>query len=95
MTKHTIDVDTRYGIGPISDVYGHPTVTTFNQPDEEGLPDQQFLACLDCGYVTDDVRKFNHTDCTPFFDPDNPSPINRSWRAAIREDGYPDHPHLG
>lgn len=94
MTKHTIDIDRRYGIGPMADVYGHPAVTTFNLEDDEGMPDQQLLACLDCGYVTNDVRKLQHNDCEPFFSPNNTAPINRSWRAAIREDGYPTHPHL-
>jgi hypothetical protein len=70
----TIDVgvDRHYGVGPYTDVYDHGPVTVFVDDPEDG---HLFAACLDCGYVADDIRRFAHEDCSR-----DANRINQTWR---------------
>lgn len=83
-----VDVDDHWGVGPHS-MYEHGPVLIFVPPgdrerersEQEGL---RFAACLDCGYVTDDVRRYSFVECDR-----STNPINQTMRELIDDDGYP------
>jgi len=76
VTRSTdIVVDGHYGIGPYTDVYGHGPVTGFVEPDSEGW---RFVACLDCGAVTDDIRRLIDVECDR-----SSNHIAQTWRERI------------
>lgn len=72
-----LDVDQHYGIGPYQNVYGHGPVTMVSDPVEHKA---LLYLCLDCGYVTDDIRTLLHAEC----DLDE-NAINQSWRDYFDE----------
>jgi hypothetical protein len=77
-----IPVDEHYGVGPYTDVYDHGPVTIFVPPNQDGF---LFAACLDCGYVTEDIRTFLHEDCSR-----EHNKINQTWRERLDKKGFPD-----
>lgn len=72
--KVEIPVDAHYAVGP-HEAYGHEMATIFTAPDEDGIT---FVACLDCGYVVDDIRLLAHEDCRR-----DSNPINTTWSEAL------------
>lgn len=84
-----IPVDDFWGIGPWPDAYDHGPVVLFVPPGESERPRSEkegfrFAACLDCGYVTDDIRRFLHTECDR-----STNQINQTMRELIEDDGFP------
>lgn len=75
--------DGHYGVGPYTDVYGHGAVTVLNEEDDDGMPVTVLVVCLDCGYVTGDIRRLLHEDC----DRAQNAPINPPWRERVADEG--------
>lgn len=74
-----IECDTHYGVGPYS-VDGH-AVSLHVPPDQDGF---QFAVCLDCGYLTDDIRQYAARGCDP-----DANDIPETWRERIDAEGLP------
>lgn len=68
-----LDVDRHYGVGPYTGVYDHDTTVMLSGDDGAAV----VYACLECGYVTDDVRRFLHEDCSR-----DANPINATFGEA-------------
>lgn len=80
--KMEMETDLHVGAGPVTNVYGHGPVTLVNRPKPNGDMEMEFAVCLDCGYLSHDLRQFMFEDC------DRPkNPINQTWRERLEEDG--------
>lgn len=84
---YEIEVNRHLPVGPYTDVYGHMAVTLIGPSPADDDDSGSLVVCLDCGYVTDDIRQLAHEDCEP-----ERNGITQSWRERIEADGFPDPP---
>lgn len=80
--EYTFPINQHVPVGPLTDMYGHGPVTILGGGKEM---DAVLYACLDCGYITHDNRRFMYEDCERA---DNP--INTTWRERLDDSGYPE-----
>lgn len=77
-----IDLDRgHHGIGPYPNVGRHGPLTLITEDPKEGY---DAIICLDCGYVTDDMRRFHVTDCER-----SKNRINQTWREYLDDEDFP------
>lgn len=73
---YELEIDTRHGVGPTTDVYHHGPVLSFM----EGLH-----VCLRCGYTADNPRLFLHEECERDL-----NPINKTWGEYLEDSEWPE-----
>lgn len=67
-------------VGPYSNVYSHGPVIFIAEEKAADL-----YACLDCGFVSEDVREFHYADCKRAN-----NPVNESMRERVEDEGFPE-----
>lgn len=80
-----LETGTRHAIGPLIEMHGHGPVTAIDHREGYGPGGEytySLVACLDCGYVTDDKRMLYHVECDR-----EKNPINRTWRELAESIG--------